>query len=184
MEKISDKNINKEINRDINKKYKIIIFVTFLVLLEQLTKIIILMNRDKLPITVINNVFMLSYVENSGVAFGIKVGSVWSFIVINIVILGIIIKFMYSQLQELNNKTIVIFSLVLAGGISNLIDRVFRGYVVDFLDITSMVNFPVFNFADIMIVVAVLIFGVMMIKNIVKDGKKGNSDGKSNSTIK
>lgn len=184
MEKISDKNINKEINRDINKKYKIIIFVTFLVLLEQLTKIIILMNRDKLPITVINNVFMLSYVENSGVAFGIKVGSVWSFIVINIVILGIIIKFMYSQLQELNNKTIVIFSLVLAGGISNLIDRVFRGYVVDFLDITSIVNFPVFNFADIMIVVAVLIFGVMMIKNIVKDGKKGNSDGKSNSTIK
>lgn len=184
MEKISDKNINEEINRDINKKYKIIIFVTSLVLLEQLTKIIILMNRDKLPITVINNVFMLSYVENSGVAFGIKVGSVWSFIVINIVILGIIIKFMYSQLQELNNKTIVIFSLVLAGGISNLIDRVFRGYVVDFLDITPMINFPVFNFADIMIVVAVLIFGVLMIKNIVKDGKKGNNDGKSNSTIK
>ena len=142
------------------------------------------MNRDKLPVTVINNIFMLSYVENSGVAFGIKVGSVWSFIVINVVVLGIIIKFMYSQLQELNNKTIVILSLVLAGGISNLIDRVFRGHVVDFLDITPIINFPVFNFADIMIVVAVFIFGVMMIKNIVKDGKKGNRDGKSNSTIK
>lgn len=175
------KNIN---NKNINKKYKIVIFVTILVLLEQLTKIIILMNRDKLPVTVINNIFMLSYVENSGVAFGIKVGSVWSFIVINVVVLGIIIKFMYSQLQELNNKTIVILSLVLAGGISNLIDRVFRGHVVDFLDITPIINFPVFNFADIMIVVAVFIFGVMMIKNIVKDGKKGNRDGKNNSTIK
>lgn len=175
------KNIN---NKNINKKYKIVIFVTILVLLEQLTKIIILMNRDKFPVTVINNIFMLSYVENSGVAFGIKVGSVWSFIVINVVVLGIIIKFMYSQLQELNNKTIVILSLVLAGGISNLIDRVFRGHVVDFLDITPIINFPVFNFADIMIVVAVFIFGVMMIKNIVKDGKKGNRDGKSNSTIK
>ena len=127
---------------------------------------------------------MLSYVENSGVAFGIKVGSVWSFIIVNIVILGIIIKFMYSQLQELNNKTIIILSLVLAGGISNLVDRIFRGYVVDFLDITPIINFPVFNFADIMIVVAVFIFGVMMIKNIIKDGKKGNSDGKSNSTSK
>ncbi len=170
--------------RNVSKKYKIVIFVTALVLLEQLTKIVILMNREKLPITVINNVFMLSYVENSGVAFGIKVGNIWSFIVINIVILGIIIKFMYSQLQELNNKTIILLSLVLAGGISNLIDRVFRGYVVDFLDITPIINFPVFNFADIMIVVAVLIFGVMMIKNIMKDGKKGKRDEKNNSTSK
>lgn len=170
--------------KNVSKKYKIVIFVTALVLLEQLTKIVILMNREKLPITVINNIFMLSYVENSGVAFGIKVGSIWSFIVINIVILGIIIKFMYSQLQELNNKTIILLSLVLAGGISNLIDRVFRGYVVDFLDITPIINFPVFNFADIMIVVAVFIFGVMMIKNIMKDGKKGNRDEKNNSTSK
>lgn len=168
--------------KNVNKKYKIIIFVTVLVLLEQLTKIIIVMNRDKLPITVINNVFMLSYVENSGVAFGIKVGSVWSFIIVNVVILGIIIKFMYSQLQELNNKTIIILSLVLAGGISNLIDRIFRGYVVDFLDITPMISFPVFNFADIMIVVAVFIFGVTMIKNIIKDDKKGKNDGEANST--
>lgn len=168
--------------KNMNKKYRIIIFVTVLVLLEQLTKIIIVMNRDKLPITVIDNVFMLSYVENSGVAFGIKVGSVWSFIVVNVVILGIIIKFMYSQLQELNNKTIIILSLVLAGGISNLIDRIFRGYVVDFLDITPMISFPVFNFADIMIVVAVFIFGVTMIKNIIKDDKKGKCDGEANST--
>lgn len=159
--------------KNVNKKYKIIIFVTVLVLLEQLIKVIIVMNRDKLPITIINNVFMLSYVENSGVAFGIKVGSVWSFIVINVVILGIIIKFMYSQLQELNNKTIAILSLVLAGGISNLIDRIFRGYVIDFLDITPMINFPVFNFADVMIVVSVLIFGITMIKNIIKDDEKG-----------
>lgn len=170
--------------KNVSKKYKIVIFVTALVLLEQLTKIVILMNREKLPITVINNVFMLSYVENSGVAFGIKVGSIWSFIVINIVILGIIIKFMYSQLQGLNDKTIILLSLVLSGGISNLIDRVFRGYVVDFLDITPIINFPVFNFADIMIVVAVFIFGVMMIKNIMKDGKKGNRYEKNNSTSK
>lgn len=168
--------------KNLNKKYKIIIFVTVLILLEQLTKVIIVINRDKLPITVINNVLMLSYVENSGVAFGIKVGSVWGFVGVNIVVLGIIIKFMYSQLQELNNKTIVILSLVLAGGISNLIDRIFRGYVIDFLDITPMINFPVFNFADIMIVIAVIIFAVIMIKNIIKDNKKGKNNGEDNST--
>lgn len=168
--------------KNLNKKYKIIIFVSILVLLEQLTKIIILMNRDKLPINVINNIFMLSYVENSGVAFGIKVGSVWTFIIVNVIVLGIIITFMKSQLSELNNKTVLIFSLVLAGGVSNLIDRIFRGYVIDFLDITPLINFPVFNFADIMIVVAVLIFGVTMIKNIIKDNKKGKSNGESSST--
>lgn len=168
--------------KNLSKKYKIIIFVSILVILEQLTKIIILMNRDKLPINVINNIFMLSYVENSGVAFGIKVGSVWTFIIVNVIVLGIIITFMKSQLSELNNKTVLIFSLVLAGGISNLIDRIFRGYVIDFLDITPLINFPVFNFADIMIVVAVLIFGVTMIKNIIKDNKKGKSNGESSST--
>ena len=117
--------------KKLDKKYVIVIFVAILIILEQLTKVVVLVNKDKLPINVIENIFMISYVENSGAAFGIKVGSVWSFVAINIVVLGIIIKFIYSQLSELNNKTIVILSLVLAGGISNLIDRIFRGYVVE-----------------------------------------------------
>jgi signal peptidase II len=112
--------------KKLDKKYVIVIFVAILIILEQLTKVVVLVNKDKLPINVIENIFMISYVENSGAAFGIKVGSVWSFVAINIVVLGIIIKFIYSQLSELNNKTIVILSLVLAGGISNLIDRLFR----------------------------------------------------------
>lgn len=168
--------------KKLDKKYVIVIFVAILIILEQLTKVVVLVNKDKLPINVIENIFMISYVENSGAAFGIKVGSVCSFVAINIVVLGIIIKFIYSQLSELNNKTIVILSLVLAGGISNLIDRIFRGYVVDFLDITPIINFPVFNLADIMIVVAVLMFLVIMIKNIIKDNKKGKKNGENNST--
>lgn len=168
--------------KKLNKKYAIAIFVVILILLDQLSKILILANKDKLPINVINNVFMISYVENSGMAFGIKVSNLWSFIVVNVVILGIITKFMHSQLSKLNNKTIVILSFVLAGGISNVIDRIFRGYVVDFLDITPLVNFPVFNFSDIMIVVAVIIFLIIMIKNIIKDNRKENSNGEDSST--
>ena len=163
--------------KKLDRKYKVGILVIILIILEQLTKIALLMNKDKLPITVINNVLNFSYVENSGAAFGIKVGSVWTFVLVNIVILGIIIKFIHCQMSKLNNKIVVILSLVLAGGISNLIDRIFRGYVVDFIDITPIVNFPVFNFADIMIVVAVILFAVIVIKNTIMDNRKETKNG-------
>ena len=163
--------------KKLDRKYKVGILVIILIILEQLTKIALLMNKDKLPITVINNVLNFSYVENSGAAFGIKVGSVWTFVLVNIVILGIIIKFIHCQMSKLNNKIVVILSLVLAGGISNLIDRIFRGYVVDFIDITPIVNFPLFNFADIMIVVAVILFAVIVIKNTIMDNRKETKNG-------
>ena len=168
--------------KKLDKKYKIAILVSVLVLLEQLSKVIILLIKEKLPITVINNAFMLSYVENSGMAFGIKVGTTLSFVIVNIIVLGIIIAIMRSQLSKLGNKAVAIFSLIIAGGLGNLIDRVARGYVIDFLDITPIVNFPVFNFADIMLVIGVIIFAVTVIKNIIKDGKKGKNNGDNNST--
>ena len=148
--------------KKLDKKYVIVIFVAILIILEQLIKVVVLVNKDKLPINVIENIFMISYVENSGAAFGIKVGSVWSFVAINIVVLGIIIKFIYSQLSELNNKTIVILSLVLAGGISNLIDRIFRGYVVDYLKLTFFP--PICNLSDYFICIGVGLLAVYMFR--------------------
>ena len=162
--------------KKLDKKYVIVIFVAILIILEQLTKVVVLVNKDKLPINVIENIFMISYVENSGAAFGIKVGSVWSFVAINIVVLGIIIKFIYSQLSELNNKTIVILSLVLAGGISNLIDRIFRGFVIDYIDITQIIDYPVFNFADILVVVGVILIIATIIVNTVKSQESINEN--------
>ena len=152
--------------KKIDKKI-VTIIVSILIILDQLSKVVIVLIKDKLPIIVINKFFMLSYVENSGAAFGIKVGSVWTFILINIIVIGFIIAIFYSQISKLKNKEVIVFSLVLAGGISNLIDRIFRGAVIDFLDFTPVVNFPVFNFSDIMIVVSVFIFIILLIKNLI-----------------
>ena len=65
-------------------------------------------------------------------------------------------------------------SLVLAGGIGNLIDRIFRGYVIDYFDITQLFNYPVFNFADICIVLGVVILFVTILINTVKSQESIN----------
>lgn len=62
--------------------------------------------------------------------------------------------------------------LILTGGISNLFDRIFRGYVIDFIDI-NLLNFPSFNIADISIVIGIVLLGIQILKNInQKEDKK------------
>ena len=65
----------------------------------------------------------------------------------------LLIRFLVVNREKVEIKASTALSLVLAGGISNLIDRIFRGRVVDFIDISPIINFPKFNLADICIVV-------------------------------
>ena len=72
--------------------------------------------------------------------------------------------------------------MVLAGGFGNLIDRIFRGFVVDFIDVSELINFPNFNFADIFIVLGWILLALFfaMYANNVRIGKiKKEKDGKS-----
>ena len=55
----------------------------------------------------------------------------------------------------------IFFTMVIAGGIGNLIDRIFRGFVVDFIDINQLFNFAIFNVADIYVTVAAVFFVIM-----------------------
>lgn len=59
--------------------------------------------------------------------------------------------------------------MIISGGISNLIDRIFKGYVVDYIDISQLFNYPIFNIADISIVIGgALIVGYIVVKTIKK----------------
>ncbi len=131
------------------KRYiRMSIVILLLIIIDQLTKQLAINNK----ISMLANVEM-EYVKNYGGAFGIGGNSTLFFILVNIVVLGIIIKFIYSQKDRVDKKTLASFTMILAGGIGNLIDRVFRGCVVDFIDISNLFKFPVFNIADIYIVI-------------------------------
>ena len=119
------------------------------------------------------NILRLTYVENTGAAFGIFSGNIL-LIGVDIIILFSIIKLMLSKKYNITKLHEIGYSLILAGGIGNLIDRIFRGHVIDYIDISKIFNYPVFNFADICIVVGVIILMIIILINTVKSQEEAN----------
>lgn len=88
-------------------------------------------------------------------------------------------KFIISRINEINNKELSAMSLIIAGGIGNLIDRIFRGYVIDFIDINPVFKYPVFNIADICVVVGCIIIAIdLIVINTIKSTKIGEVNEK------
>lgn len=118
------------------------------------------------------NVFHLTYVENRGAAFGIFQGGTAFFVVFTIVVLALIAWLIkkYGRESKLLSLSLV---FVAGGAVGNLIDRILRGFVVDFFDF-CLINFPVFNVADIFVCMgaAMLIVFVMFF-----DGKEKKDCG-------
>ncbi len=118
-------------------------------------------------IPVINNFFYLTYVENYGAAWGIGKGKTWIFVILAVVVMIVLVYFQY----RLNPKYKMIYysiSALMAGILGNCLDRIFNGYVVDFLDFIILgYDFPVFNFADIFICIstALLVLGIVFSKD-------------------
>ena len=127
-----------------------VIIVT--VFLDQLTKYLTVLHLkpiDTLPI--IEDVFHLTYVENTGAAFGMMKDARWVFMITStlaiIGILGYMIYRYYVKKEKLHWAEALSLSLIVGGGIGNMIDRTMLGYVVDMID-CRFINFAVFNVAD------------------------------------
>ena len=145
-----------------HKKVWLIILGICIILLDQITKVILIGKN----ITVIPNVLNFTYTENTGVAFGIGSNNLLFIIIVNIIVLGMIIKFIKEREEQVNFSILISLILILSGGIGNLIDRIVRGYVIDFIDVhLPIVNYrwPAFNFADCGITVGVFIYIIMVI---------------------
>lgn len=146
-----------------NNKVKISISSIILIVIDIVIKLIIsnnlILNQS---ISVINNFFYITYVKNTGVAWSILSGKINLIIVITLVIIMLLIIYIFNK-KSYSVLEIISYSMLLSGSIGNLIDRIIYGYVIDYLDFNILgYDYPIFNFADICIVIGIvliLIFG-------------------------
>lgn len=126
-----------------------IVFFIILLIIDQLSKEIIIKNNVNMSL--IPNILEFQIVHNTGGAFGVAEGNTGMFIITNLVVLGLIIRFIHLQKDFMDTVTLYSLCAILAGGFGNLIDRLVRGFVVDFINIIPSTNFPRFNLADVYI---------------------------------
>lgn len=141
--------------------FYILILIAILAV-DILTKIFAV--KSLLPIKTVplwKDVFHLTYVENRGAAFGVFQNGRVFFIVVTVLVIAFGIFALYKYYKNSKLPKIAI-TFIIAGATGNLIDRIFRGFVVDFLDF-RLINFPVFNVADIFVVIGAVLFAIFII---------------------
>ncbi|MBQ4633820.1 MAG: signal peptidase II [Bacilli bacterium] len=136
---------------------KLIIIIILLTGLDQMIKVLIsslfALGTSK---EIINNFFYLTYVQNDGAAWSLFSNQTLMLILIAVIALVIIYN-QFIKNKQLNKIDIILLSMLIAGILGNLIDRIIYGYVIDYLDFRIFnYNFPVFNLADTLIVLATI----------------------------
>ena len=145
-----------------------ILYIALFVVSDRLTKYLAV--KYLMPIgsaKVLDGIFNLTYVENTGVAFGLFQNMHMIIVPLNILIVALCAILMIKALK--NNKSLFAFSLnlIISGAIGNIIDKICYGYVVDFLEF-AFIDFPVFNLADIFVCVGAFMAAAVIL--FTKDG--------------
>ncbi len=146
-----------------------IIVIFLVIIIDQCTKYMVRINFEQgetLPI--ISDILHLTYVRNLGAAFSMFENIKVVTIIIPLFILLIAITALFFFYKRISRFSRISISLIIAGGMSNLIDRIILGYVTDMIDFRI---FPVFNIADISVCVGcvLLIVGMFLPKKLDKD---------------
>lgn len=151
-----------------------ILIIAASVILDQASKLIVVNTMEYgESIVLIKNIFSFQYIHNYGAAWGMFSNHRWVFMLItSLALIAMpIILYRYRKLHFLFGLSL---SLFIGGAIGNMIDRVFLGYVVDFLEFT-FIDFPIFNVADICVVCGAIIMMVYVIffdKELFTDTKQ------------
>lgn len=151
---------------NLTKRNKLLYLITLIVLIggDQFTKHLVSSSMQLgQSQEIINNIFYFTYAHNTGVAWGMLAGHLWLFIIVALVSAVLMIIFFKRTKKE---EILTRFGLVLtfAGMIGNLIDRMVLGYVRDFIDVIIFnYNFPIFNIADMAVVIGVALIIIEII---------------------
>lgn len=149
------------------KSLFILIVILALTIIDQIIKYLVVSNisigSEKI---IIDNFLKFIYIRNTGAAFGILSGNIIFLIFITVLLIFYIVNEMKKNIN--NNLSLLSFSLILSGALGNLIDRVVRGYVVDYISFTLFNReMSVFNLADTYITIGV----ILLIYIVIKEGK-------------
>lgn len=108
-------------------------------------------------------IFCIKPSINFGASFGLFNGFNWLLVLIALVVLGLIVYFFFISRKKIDNLAQVALICLFAGTLGNLLDRIFFGYVFDWLTF-SFVNFPAFNLADLSNLVGVILLAIFLFK--------------------
>ena len=134
--------------------------VCFIVLIDQISKNYIYQNKVQYesPVPIIDGIINFTYLENTGIAFGLfsnmEASSIF-FIILPIIITFYLISLLQDKEFQSNSSQISLL-LIVGGAIGNIIDRIFRGYVVDFIQFDIDIFPYVFNIADSSVTIGLL----------------------------
>ncbi len=167
--------MRKEEKKKLKKLYiKLAIMIFLIIFIDQLSKVLVV-HYEEISLLSGNIVLKQSQISNSAydeTSRGVN-------ILTNLVIVGIILGIIKSDNQFVTKKTKILLSFAFAGGVSNIIDRLCRGSVVEFVNIG---NFPAFNLADVCILIGwvsfVAIFASFSAKEFAKKKPKTNEKRK------
>jgi len=149
-----------------NKKFKDVSFFAIIFLIvDQAIKFFVssklILNQSNMKIKDFLNI---TYVQNTGAAFSLFSGNKWLLIVIGLLALVGLSIYIY-KLADITDFDMFTYSLLLGGILGNLIDRIIHGYVIDYISLNIFgYHFPIFNFADMCIVISVVLIFIGMLK--------------------
>lgn len=147
------------------------LFVVLLVALDQFIKhLVVLYLRPIGSKMFIEGILRFSYVENTGAMMGFMEGKTTFMIIAAVVVLAILFTLIFTKKIKFGFE-FCCFIMIAAGGIGNIIDRIFRGFVVDYIEVL-FVDFYVFNFADCLVTVGAFLILFYEIYDIFKDSKQ------------
>ena len=146
---------------------KLIILILALLGIDQWTKELVARSMSEGDtIGVFNDFFHITYVKNHGVAFGMFQGEIRTISIVAVVAILGIIYFMIKQLKPHEIISKYAYAFILAGAIGNMIDRIYRGFVVDMVDFRGIWQF-VFNMADVWINIGVILLIFLLVVHLI-----------------
>lgn len=172
-------NLNSDKKISVGIRIASLFSVVILLAADQLIKYYVdLKLKGNPPFVLIENVIQFNYLENDGAMMGFLDGKTELLTVLALICVAVLLFVVITgRIKDRFDYWCCIF--MITGGLGNIIDRVFRGYVIDYIEVL-FVDFYIFNFADCLITVAAFVLIFYQIYLIYKDYKQKENTGEAN----